>query len=205
MVQFIKLNPKRVSKLFLIVHSFLCSFNGIRRLCTTYERVCSFPGRADVPGYICRNDYPKKESFWHTLTTLCTRFFLRHPQPQQPQIITPQPANTGMKRICQDASCCMVLPSSSRRRCLSLNHRAAAPFIVVPLVLLSSLRHHCLPWGNECSRWLLCHPQICHDFFVSCDGQIAAIPPCQSASPHLKFLSRFPCIGNPNLDDCGVM
>ena len=33
----------------------------------------------------------------------------------------------------------------SRRRCLSLNRRAAAPFIVVPLVLLSSLRHRCLP------------------------------------------------------------
>ena len=33
----------------------------------------------------------------------------------------------------------------SRRRCLSLNRRAAAPFIVVPLVLLSSLRHRCHP------------------------------------------------------------
>jgi hypothetical protein len=40
----------------------------------------------------------------------------------------------------------------SRRRCLSLNRRSAAPFIVVPLVLLSSLRHRCHPWGNECSR-----------------------------------------------------
>jgi hypothetical protein len=47
--------------------------------------------------------------------------------------------------IIADADCCMVLPSSSRRRCLSLNRRAAAPFIVVPLVLLSSLRHRCLP------------------------------------------------------------
>jgi hypothetical protein len=33
----------------------------------------------------------------------------------------------------------------SRRRCLSLNRHAAAPFIVVPLVLLSSLRHRCHP------------------------------------------------------------
>jgi hypothetical protein len=33
----------------------------------------------------------------------------------------------------------------SRRRCLSLYPRAAAPFIVVPLVLLSSLRHRCHP------------------------------------------------------------
>jgi hypothetical protein len=47
--------------------------------------------------------------------------------------------------IIADADCCMVLHSSSHRRCLSLNLRAAAPFIVVPLVLLSLLRHRCLP------------------------------------------------------------
>ena len=33
----------------------------------------------------------------------------------------------------------------SRRRCLSLYRRATAPFIVVPLVLLSSLPHRCHP------------------------------------------------------------
>jgi hypothetical protein len=47
--------------------------------------------------------------------------------------------------IIADADCCMVLPLLSRCRCLSLNRRAIAPFIVVPLVLLSSLRHCCLP------------------------------------------------------------
>jgi hypothetical protein len=106
MVQFIELNPKRFSELFLIVHSFLCSFNGIRRLCTTYERVCSFRGRADVPGYIRRNEYPKKESF-DTPDTVYA-FFLAPPTSQQPKIITPQPANTEMKRICQDASVSMT-------------------------------------------------------------------------------------------------
>ena len=107
MVQFIELNPKRFSELFLIVHSFLCSFNGIHRLCTTYERVCSFRGRADVPGYIRRNEYPKKESF-DTPDTVYA-FFLAPPTSQQPKIInTPQPANTEMKRICQDASVSMT-------------------------------------------------------------------------------------------------
>jgi len=30
---------------------------------TSYERVCSFCGRADVPGHIRQNEYPKKESY----------------------------------------------------------------------------------------------------------------------------------------------
>jgi hypothetical protein len=42
-------------------------------------------------------------------------------------------------------------------------------------------------------------------FFVSCDGLIGAIPTCQSASPRLQFLYRFPCISDPNLDDFGVI
>jgi hypothetical protein len=36
----------------------------------TYERVCSFRGRADVPGYIRRNEYQKR-----IFLTLRTRFF----------------------------------------------------------------------------------------------------------------------------------
>jgi hypothetical protein len=40
----------------------------------------------------------------------------------------------------------LVMPQvTSSSSCLSLNRRAAAPFIVVPLVLLLSLRHRCLP------------------------------------------------------------
>ena len=40
-------------------HTISLNLNGIRRLCTTYE----LRGRADVPGYIRRNEYPKKKSF----------------------------------------------------------------------------------------------------------------------------------------------
>ena len=58
-----QLNPKSFSELFLI-HSFLCSilfpiFNmGIGDF--LHVRTSMFRGRADVPGFIRRNEYKKK-------------------------------------------------------------------------------------------------------------------------------------------------
>ncbi len=61
----------------------------------------------------------------------------------------------------------------------------------------------CRQW-QQCNWWLLCPPKFSMIFLSAVMVWITAIPPCQSASPPHQFLSRFPCIGNPNLDDCGV-
>ncbi len=54
------MNPKSFSELFLIVHSSYAEFKWDSQTSYTYERVCSFRGRADVPGYICRNEYQRQ-------------------------------------------------------------------------------------------------------------------------------------------------
>ncbi len=47
-------------------------------------------------------------------------------------------------------------------------------------------------------------PKFSMIFLSAVTVWITAIPYCQSASPPHQLLSRFPCIGDPNLNNCGV-